>query len=418
MIRILVVEDNLPKQTNIKNAILDNSNIKSEDLHIANNIKEAKRLLYKNYYDLMILDLVLPMEENEDASPENGVRFLDDIHNSPMIKSPIQIIGLSGFSDMVIKYNDQFKRKLWHIIDYQADSISWQDDLKSVIYYLVKIRQQFINESVKVNLYDIAIITALPHPEFEAILKLGGSSWEELEIENDPTRFYKTTFSNDNKTRTIIAATCDQMGMTATSCLTTKMILYFKPKYFIMGGITAGIKDRDLGFGDILIAEQSWDYGSGKMIELKSDVNNSTPQDIHFEIDTRPIQLASELKSKITAFLMNGVGILDKIQNDWPADKPRTKLQAKLGPIASGSYVISSEATLEQIKIQQRKLLGIEMETYGLYYAAEHSQNPSTKAISIKSVSDYGDGQKNDVFQKYAAFTSANFIYHFIINEL
>jgi nucleoside phosphorylase len=41
-----------------------------------------------------------------------------------------------------------------------------------------------------------------------------------------------------------------------------------------------------------------------------------------------------------------------------------------------------------------------------------------TKAISIKSVSDYGDGTKNDKFQKYAAYTSANFIYHFIMTEL
>jgi hypothetical protein len=39
--------------------------------------------------------------------------------------------------------------------------------------------------------------------------------------------------------RTVIAATADQMGMTAASHLATKMILYFKPKYLIIGGISS-----------------------------------------------------------------------------------------------------------------------------------------------------------------------------------
>ena len=38
--------------------------------------------------------------------------------------------------------------------------------------------------------------------------------------------------------------------------------------------------------------------------------------------------------------------------------------------------------------------------------------------FSIKSVSDFGDQDKNDNFQPYAAYTSANFLYHFVINKL
>ncbi len=56
------------------------------------------------------------------------------------------------------------------------------------------------------------------------------------------------------------------------------------------------------------------------------------------------------------------------------------------------------------------------METFGVYYATSHSSEPQTKAISIKSMSDYGDGKKNDKYQKYAAYTSAQFVYQFINN--
>lgn len=417
MIQILVVEDNLHKQDNIRQIISDIANIKDDNLQIVASVKEAKKLLYENYYDLMVLDLVLPIEAGLDAEAKNGIQFLEDIHTSPMLKPPIHIVGLSGFSDLVAQYHDTFSKKLWNLIDYQADSTGWQDQLREIIFHLVKTRQRFIQSSFKKHLYDVAIITALPSPEFEAILRLNGGNWEKVIVEDDFIQYYKSTFCLEDKTRTIIAATADQMGMTAASHLTTKMILYFKPQFIIMGGITAGIKDRGLGFGDILIAEHSWDYGSGKIIE-KSKADDSEVTDTLFQPDTRDIQLSADLKAKVSDFKLTKSYVLDKIQNEWVGEKPNTKLQLHLGPIASGSYVISSESTLNDIKDRQRKLLGVEMETYGVYYAAEHSPEPKTRAISIKSVCDYGDGEKNDKFQKYAAHTSASFIYHFIMSQL
>lgn len=417
MIQILVVEDNEYKQNDIRQIILDNSNIKENDLQIVSCVKDARKLLHVNYYDLLILDLVLPIETGLEASAKNGVDFLEDIHISSMIKPPIHIVGISGFSDMVSEYHNQFTKKLWNLIDYKADSTGWHDQLKAIIFHLVKTRQRFIQSSVKKHTFDVAIITALPYPEFEAILKLNEGKWESFEIEDDFIKYYKSSFVEGEKIKTVIAATADQMGMTASSHLSTKMILYFKPQYLIMSGIAAGIKDRDLGFGDILVAEQSWDYGSGKIIE-KEKKSEEELADIHFQPDIRSIQLSPDLKAKITNFKLTKSIILDKIQNSWQGDSPNTKLKLHLGPIGSGSYVISSESTLAEIKEHQRKLLGVEMETFGVYYAAEHSPEPKTKAISIKSVSDYGDGKKNDKFQKYAAYTSANFIYHFILNEL
>lgn len=417
MIQILVVEDNLHKQQNIRDIILDNSNIKESDLKLVNSVKEAKKLLYENYYDLMILDLVLPIEVGMDADAKNGAQFLEDIHSSPMLKPPIHIVGLSGFSDKVTEYHERFRMKLWNLLDYQADSSGWQDQLKAIIYHLVKTRQRFIQTPVKKHSFDVAIITALPSPEFESILKLNGGNWEQVVIEDDFIRYFKTTFSNGSKFKTVIAATADQMGMTASSHLSTKMILYFKPEYLIMGGITAGLKDRDLGFGDILVAEQSWDYGSGKILE-KDKASEDDIGEVLFEPDTRDIQLSADLKAKIINFKLTKTAILDEIQNGWVGDAPPTKLKLHLGQIGSGSYVISSESTLANIKSIHRKLLGVEMETFGVYYAADHSPEPKTKAISIKSVSDYGDWHKNDKYQKYAAYTSASFIYHFILNEL
>ncbi len=93
MIQILIVEDNPSKQENIKNIILDNSNIKEGDLKVVDCIKEAKKLLYDNFFDLMILDLVLPIEKGLEADARYGAQFLEDIHTSPMLKPPIHNCG-------------------------------------------------------------------------------------------------------------------------------------------------------------------------------------------------------------------------------------------------------------------------------------------------------------------------------------
>src|SRR5258705_8520402 len=110
MLQILVVEDTPSKQNNIKQIILDNSNIKEEFVQIVNCVKDAKRLLYDNYYDLMILDLVLPIEFGEEASAKNGLMLLEDIHTSPMIKPPVHIIGLSGFDNLVEQHHKDFQK--------------------------------------------------------------------------------------------------------------------------------------------------------------------------------------------------------------------------------------------------------------------------------------------------------------------
>lgn len=42
-------------------------------------------------------------------------------------------------------------------------------------------------------------------------------------------------------------------------------------------------------------------------------------------------------------------------------------------------------------------------------YAAENAAQPQPYALVIKGVSDYADDEKSDDYQKFAAYTSAEF---------
>jgi nucleoside phosphorylase len=54
------------------------------------------------------------------------------------------------------------------------------------------------------------------------------------------------------------------------------------------------------------------------------------------------------------------------------------------------------------------------MEAYGVYLAAQECSLPRPTCFSLKSVVDFADGDKNDRYQKYAAYTSAQTLKHFI----
>lgn len=156
MIRILIVDDLQSKREKIFNTILDNHDILEKDIVQAKCVKEAKKVLYQEYFDLMILDLVLPIEETGESNAKNATGFLNDIEINPSIHPPIHIVGISGYKDQVEEHHQDFSKKLWNLIDYEENSSNWEDQLKSIIFHLVKIRQQFISASFS-NQSDLVI---------------------------------------------------------------------------------------------------------------------------------------------------------------------------------------------------------------------------------------------------------------------
>ncbi|MEP4247378.1 hypothetical protein [Tateyamaria sp.] len=65
-------------------------------------------------------------------------------------------------------------------------------------------------------------------------------------------------------------------------------------------------------------------------------------------------------------------------------------------------------------QLQNRDLLGIEMEIYGAYAAAQQAGFPQPKVLALKGVCDYADKDKHDGAQRFAAFASARTLERFV----
>ncbi len=65
-----------------------------------------------------------------------------------------------------------------------------------------------------------------------------------------------------------------------------------------------------------------------------------------------------------------------------------------------------------------RKSGALDMESYGVFFAAKSLSETKPIAICIKSISDFADSEKVDGFQPYAADTSASFDKYLIMRYL
>lgn len=407
MITILIVDDNQNKIRVLRTLIEGYENIEVET---TTNVIGAKKLMVANHFDLLILDLGIPLRDGDDPLPTNGINLLKDINRaSGGIIKPFHIIGFSAFDEYITNFASNFEDDLWGLLKYDATSIDWQTKLSTKIDYLLKSKLDLQTpKNIRYGV-DLAIITALRSPELDSILSLD-ANWQSFKISNDSTEYFKGTFINSTKSISVVAASAPQMGMVAASVLTNKLITNFRPKYLVMTGIAGGVKGVG-EFGDILISDISFDSGSGKM-------NSAKNGDAEFSPDFRPINLDADLKESFLS-CKGSREYLNDIKAGWVAKKYPQELNIHVGPLASGSYVVQHGKTLENIKFHSRKLIGIDMETYGVFYTAENCSKPKPlAAISIKSISDYADVEKNDDYQSYASYTSANFLYHFALNKL
>jgi nucleoside phosphorylase len=295
-----------------------------------------------------------------------------------------------------------------YLIEYVENSEEWKDVLRNKIEYLINSKNELKGNNDLQYDFDVAIITAI-NKELDKILRLDGK-WSEKKLYNDSTQYHIGQFKRDDgKIVRVVAACAPQMGMCASSTLSMKLITNFKPEYLMMSGIAAGIAG-EVELGDILVAEQVWDGASGK---LRGDGKKG----IFFQPDPRSKVLNEDIKEKILNIQAKRK-YLDEIRSQYPGDAPKTVLNLHIGPMASVPAVIQSNEEIEKIKSISRKLIGIEMETYGVFYSASHCQKPKPNVISVKSVCDFANEEKNDSFQDYAAYTSAALIHKLILHEL
>ena len=257
---------------------------------------------------------------------------------------------------------------------------------------------------------DLGIICALEQPEFCAVMQAfgGPQRWKEVGTARY-THVYRETSLTTSKGRQlrVIGTTSTSMGLTAAAIATTQLVLQFQPRLVAMIGIAAGTRSGAKQYGDVLVADPSIDYNSGKVV-IEKGIRN-------FEPDPYPIGLNPRLRSLLHKY-RGSPELFDVIRNKWKGKIIKHSNRLHIGPLGAADQVIDDASRILEIQRNWRKLIGVEMETYGVYRAVHESPDPKPRVVSFKAVCDFAS-EKTDSWQDYAAYVAAEFAVEFLKRE-
>ena len=403
--RILIVDDVQDKIKRIMHTILEVEGIEENDIEYAVETSVAKEMLLEKEYDVMILDLFMPEKIIDDSTENAGADFVDEILGIDFIKKPTEIVILSAYEEYETEFVKANNRQAFQMLKYDESSIVWQNKLKDIIKYRLLYSLQKQKEYI-----EYAIITTVP-VETEAVKALA-TKWRKIEFENDPNSYFVAEFEENGLKKKVVNVQSSDMGMVAASVTTVNLNYHFKPRYIFITGIAAGIGKHN--FGDIIIPTEVWNYSSGKYVDREGALS-FLPEPKVIPLDVRIAELVRQDYSTI----------LKEIHTNWPikneTDLKISKSDINLfsSPLACGAAVVANVDLVNDMIIKHsRKTEGIDMESYGVFWAARTLCDDNPIPICIKSISDFADREKSDDYQPYASYTSARFAKFLILNVL
>ncbi len=391
--KILIADDEHAKIRAVVRHLNEYCDVKNAEIDTATTADDVKSKLKSDHYDILLLDIIFPKDNISEPSADTSVNLLVEIDARSQYKKPTRIIGFTAINGLPDETIGEFSKRSWNIVQYSDSSEDWKQSISRAVQYTRDSAQA--NRAQKYDT-DICIVTALRTPELDAVKKLPWA-WSGEEPLDDSTWMTRGSFKLNHRVVSVCAMSAPRMGLVSSALLAAKAIYTLRPRFICMTGICAGVEGK-VDIGDVLVANPSWNWQSGK-----HKVTDLGPQ---FNASPHDLPLPEHIASRIEQ-LNSDRAAMARIKSGFMAPPVKNELNIRCGPVASGSAVVADEDVLTKLLDVDRGMFGLEMEIYGLYAAAYSASRPRPTPIAFKSVCDFGSKDKNDAYQIYAAYTSA-----------
>lgn len=395
--KILIVEDDAQKYGKIKECALS-CGISDGDIFHKVTATEAVTFLKSEQVDLLLLDVNIPRRTGEASERGAGLAVLKELHRNEDMHRPVYVVGVTAYEDAITEFGADFEEHLWGLVHFKEGNDFWAVQLAQKIRYIMAFLESRRFSDGKTFGTDLAIITAVEDVEFAAVKTLR-AGWQPLRLKNDEARYIVGTLALGGRDASVIAVNAPRMGMAASAVLATKVVQQFRPRLLAMVGVCAGRVDK-VNIGDIIVAEPTWDWGSGK---IKSVDDLPVFEPLPHQLDLVPDV------AEICRGLTKDRELLNRIRAQATGAAPPYELNAHVGPMVSGAAVVAHKPTFDKLLDQHRGIVGLDMEAYAVAAAALGAGKPRPQALIVKGVCDYADKDKAGNFQPYAASVSTAF---------
>lgn len=357
----------------------------------------ARKYLTTDYYDLLVLDLTIPMVvKNGNVGLAVAEGILEELIGSSNLITPGNTLGITVDPEALLRISNNIGPHLMAIVD-QSDEGNWLRLLRDRVLYVQNSVRSRSNVFLKQFDNDALIVTALDKEltPFRDIYQF---------TPHDSVEGVETFQFQDRHSalRRVACYAIGRAGQPSASSDTQGLICLLRPKLAIMSGFCGGVPGK-ADLGDILFAESvlDWDYGKWKPDEEISQLH-SRPEPIGVRNSPvhRIARRFAEHGIPDKAGLNAQMALLTKGEITAPV--------ARLAPFASGSSVIGDPNILASIKQLNDAVGGVDMESFGFYYACRHSWAVAPNFICVKSVADACDVEKDDRLHQACCYASAH----------
>lgn len=391
--KLLVVDDAPKKYLKLIDR-LEQKGFNRNDIDIVTSAQAARAFLENRSYDLLLIDILIPLREEDEPDARHSIDLITELVEEDAVSRPKYLVGISADTDAKRYALPVFSERLWTVIRYSETDEEW---LAQIVNCAVYARNALATPSKEEFKIDVAVVCAMQVPELEQVLRL---PWDFAAAKPvDEFLFvHEGKVLSGGKQLSVAALNCARMGMVAAALTTSRVIKALRPRLLAMTGVCAGMQGK-LNMGDVIFVDPAWDWQSGKYLrETKDQVSR-------FLLSPHQVGPVPALRA-FAEQLRQDRQLLDQIAREAP-DEPPGVLKLISGPIATGSAVVADSDVTDEIRLQHRDALGIEMECYGFFAAAEDASGPRPHAMAFKAACDFADSLKNDKYQRYASYTSA-----------
>lgn len=130
--KVILVDDNV-KRTELLCRWMTSLGVLEHNITVIDNTTEARFLITRNYYDVLLLDVVLPKRKQDKALWANGIELLRYISASTRVRTPEKIVGITAYSDDIGSFKDMFDEHCLTVVEVKIGATEWMPKLQHAL---------------------------------------------------------------------------------------------------------------------------------------------------------------------------------------------------------------------------------------------------------------------------------------------
>src|SRR5260221_14121158 len=121
---ILIVDDQ-PRRYDRLIAALNRLGVARDQIDIVMSAMDAREKIEQRGYDLLILDILLPLRPETEENPQNAIDLLFELREGELANAPRHILGITADRMVAGEALKQFEDWCWTILDYSDSNDEW-----------------------------------------------------------------------------------------------------------------------------------------------------------------------------------------------------------------------------------------------------------------------------------------------------